>query len=218
MSLVAEQVTFSYPKSPQVVLKETSVEFFADEIAALTGPNGCGKTTLVKLLLGILTPQSGRVLLDGTNVSELTLAEVGRLIGYVMQNPAQQLFCTTVAEEMAYGLKNQGLEAAEIDSRTDYYLDYFQLTQHRESFPFHLSQGEKQRLVLAAVLAMRPRYLMLDEPTAHLDVHRRQLLGELILQIRKELGCGIIVVSHDEGFVRRYCQREVHLKGVCGHV
>lgn len=209
MALVAANLDFKYSKGKGLVLDNFSAIFYPAELVALTGANGCGKTTLVKLLLGILRPQQGCVLLDGLNIQGLSLAEIGRSVGYVMQNPGQQIFCTSVREEMSYGLHNLGLAEDEIAERVDFYLQYFQLSQHVEDFPFHLSQGEKQRLLLAVVLAMKPRYLLLDEPTAHLDVYRRRLLGEHLQQICSELGCGIIVVSHDDDFVRNYCQREI---------
>jgi energy-coupling factor transport system ATP-binding protein len=209
MALLAQNLYFTYPKGKKAVLSDFTASFLPGELAALTGANGCGKTTLAKILLGILQPQKGLVQLDGRNIAGLTLAEVGRSVGYVMQNPAQQLFCTSVEKEMDYGLLNLGLSAEERDKRINYYLEYFQLNQHRKSFPFHLSLGEKQRLLLAAVLAMKPRYLLLDEPTAYLDVYRRRLLGEYLQKIRTELTCGIIVVSHDRDFVCKYCQREI---------
>jgi energy-coupling factor transporter ATP-binding protein EcfA2 len=213
MALEAKNLYFKYPKGKKAVLSDFSASFLPGELAALTGANGCGKTTLTKILLGILQPQQGLVLLDGRNIAELTLAEVGRSVGYVMQNPAQQLFCTSVEKEMDYGLLNLGLSEEEREKRINYYLEYFQLSRHRKSFPFHLSLGEQQRLLLAAVLAMKPRYLILDEPTAYLDVYRRRLLGEHLQKIRTELVCGIIVVSHDRDFVCKYCQREVVMPG-----
>lgn len=213
MALVAANLNFTYPKGKKAVLIDFTASFLPGEVTALTGANGCGKTTLAKLLLGILQPQQGLVLLDGRNISGMTLAEVGRSVGYVMQNPAQQLFCTSVEEEMAYGLRNLGLSEDEREERISLYLHYFQLSRYRESFPFHLSQGEKQRLLLAAVLAMKPRYLLLDEPTAHLDVYRCRLLGEYLAKICTELDSGIIVVSHDRDFVQKYCQKEIVMPG-----
>jgi len=209
VALVAANLDFIYPKGKKAILNDFSAAFLPGELTALTGSNGSGKTTLAKLLLGILRPQRGRILLDGQNIEGMSLAQVGRSVGYVMQNPAQQLFCTSVYEEIAYGLHNLGLCEQEIVERVDYYLQYFQLDRHRENFPFHLSQGEKQRLLLAAVLAMKPRYLLLDEPTAHLDVFRCHLLGEHLQKLCFEFGCGIIVISHDDEFIARYCQRKI---------
>lgn len=211
MTIKAEKISFTYPKSNQLVLHDISAEFYKNEIIALTGENGCGKTTFGKLILGVLKPDKGSISIDGKEVSSLTLCEVGRKIGYVMQNPMQQIFCTSVAEEVEYGLKNLGLSQRERKEKRDYYLKYFQLEQHENTFPFSLSQGEKQRLVLASVLAMQPEYLMLDEPTASLDVYRQKLLGNYLEQICNETGCGIIIISHDRSFIERFTHREIKM-------
>ena len=137
----------------------------------------------------------------------MTLAERGRLIGYVMQNPARQIFSTTVEEEMRYGLENLELSEDETASRVENYLDIFGLADRKNDFPFRMSHGEKQRLVLAAVLAMKPEYLILDEPTASLDTKRRQVLGQLL----RSLECGVMVISHDDGFISRYCDEKVEM-------
>ncbi len=213
MSICAENITFSYRGTQKVLLEEFCAAFEKEEITAVTGSNGCGKTTLAKLLLGILKPKSGKIEIDGNDVAGMSLAEVGRKVGYVMQNPAQQLFCTTAEEEIAYGLKNQKLPDAEIKKRCDHYLNYFEIEAHRSTFPFFLSQGEKQRLVLAAILALQPAYLILDEPTASLDPYRQRLLREYLRRIRLELGCGIVVISHDRSFIRSCADRELCLEG-----
>ena len=211
MSICAEKIAFSYCENKELLLKDFNCRFDPTEIVAVTGPNGCGKTTLAKLLLGILKPKYGSVHIDGQNVGEMSLAEVGRKIGYVMQNPAQQLFCTSVEDEVLYGLKNLKLPPEEIKKRCDAYLKYFQMEQYSKTFPAFLSQGEKQRVVLAAILAMKPAYLLLDEPTASLDPCRRRILSEYLIRIRTELGCGIVVISHDREFIASCADRELQL-------
>lgn len=208
----AKNISFQYPKSDRWVLKNFSADFNKNEIIALTGPNGCGKTTLSRILVGILKPKRGNVYIDNVDTAQLSLAEIGKKIGLVMQHPARQLFCTTVQEEMEYGLKNLGLDEAEIAKRVQYYLEYFQLENYKEVFPFEMSYGEKQRLVLAAILAMRPEYLLLDEPTASLDVYRQKLLGELITKIHKETKTGIIIISHDRDFIEKYATKEIKME------
>ena len=217
MSILIENITFSYPKERKTILFDDFYEEFRKgEIAAVTGPNGCGKTTLMKLILGILSPQKGRVYIDGRNVAEMSFAETGRKIGYVMQDSSRQLFCTSAADEIEYGLKNMKLPPDEIRKRCDFYLEYFEIGQYRETFPFALSQGEKQRLVLAAVLAMKPEYLILDEPAASLDRYRRRLLSDHLAKIRAEFDCGIVMISHDRHFIGACADREVRLEGRCG--
>lgn len=210
MSLIIKNLTFTYDrknKNADPLIKNFSAEFLQDRITALTGRNGVGKTTLSRLIMGILTPVSGEMMLGDRVLNGMTLAERGRLIGYVMQNPARQIFSTTVEEEMRYGLENLGLPENGIESRMDIYLDIFGLADRKNDFPFRMSHGEKQRLVLAAVLAMKPEYLILDEPTASLDTKRRQVLGQLI----SSLDCGVMVISHDDGFISRYCDEKVEM-------
>jgi len=219
--LSVDNVTYKYKNAKAPVLEDVSAVFSKGDISAVTGPNGSGKTTLAKVIMGILKPQEGRVTIssgDGvTDISSLSLAETGRKIGYVMQDPARQMFSTTVREEMEYGLRNMGLDEKETEARKKRFLSYFDMEGYEETFPFSLSQGEKQRLVLAAVLAMEPEWLILDEPTASLDVRRKRMLGEYLLKIKNDLGSGIIIISHDASFVRRYAQAEIKMTGD-GHV
>lgn len=208
MGLCVKNLSFSYKNTKKKVLDQFSAEFPENQITALLGGNGAGKTTLANLIMGIQTPDSGEILLDGENIVEQTLAERGIKIGYVMQNPAKQIFSSTVQEEMEIGLRNLKLSEEEIVARSQEYLEYFGLTHHRDSFPFSLSHGEKQRLVLAAILAMKPRYLILDEPTANLDFKNRKKLGTYL----QGLQCGVIIISHDKTFVRDYCKHIVRME------
>lgn len=211
MLLTVQNLSYTYPGSKREILHNIDVAFQPGEIVALVGDNGSGKTTLTKLLVGILKPCSDQIYLGDNDITAMSLAEIGRHLGCVFQNPAQQIFCTSVEKEIAYGLKNQGLDRDEIESRVSYYLDYFELSQYRQTFPLSLSQGEKQRVMLAAILALRPSYVILDEPGTGLDIYRRRLLGEYLLKIKAE-GKGVIFVSHQEKFVNQYADRVIQLK------
>lgn len=223
MSLDIKDLTFSYVNLPmcrreakevKTVLSSFNASFETGRITALTGDNGSGKTTLARLIMGIQKAEgTGHFILDGEEIDGWTLAERGRKIGYVMQNPAKQIFNDTVLKEVMYGLSNQGISGAEEIARG--YIDMFGLADHIDDFPFDLSFGEKQRLVLASVIAMKPSYLILDEPTASLDQKHRRLLGELLLRIAKPetdcAGCGVIVITHDRNFIGNYCDMEVKI-------
>jgi energy-coupling factor transport system ATP-binding protein len=200
-----ENVTYKYPGSEAPALDGFSACFERGEITAVRGKNGCGKTTLTKLAVGILRPAKGRVLIDGTDNSGLDLFEIGRMVGYIFQNPNNQLFCDTVFNEVAYGLIHSGQRSEKVE----YYLEYFGLSRYRDDYPGILSLGEKQRLALAAVLSLGTDYLILDEPTTGLDVYWRGELGSTLRKLQRDTGCGIVIVSHEIDFISRYADREL---------
>lgn len=205
--ITIEDVHFSYPKAEHDLIDGLSGEIRPGERVAVTGKNGCGKTTLVRLITGILRPSSGRILIDGDDIAPLDLFEIGKRVGCVFQDPSRQLFCATLDEEVRYGLVNMGLPEDEIRRRADRYIGFFRLQHRRDAFPGLLSQGEKQRAVLAAVLAMGPRYIVLDEPTSGLDMEAREDLGNALKELSAE-GCGIMFVSHERSFIDRFADRE----------
>jgi energy-coupling factor transporter ATP-binding protein EcfA2 len=201
MALTAKALSYAYQKGGALAVDDFSADFAQGKITAVMGPNGCGKTTLAKLLVGILKPLCGEVTLNGMALSGLTLAETGRRIGLVMQQPGRQLFTTSVAEEIAFGLKCLALGQEEIDGRVAKYLEYFGLQKYEDRFPFELSIGEQQRLVIAAVVAMQPACLILDEPTSALDRGRKDDLRTLLRSLSEDEDVGVLLISHDERFV-----------------
>lgn len=204
--LQLDQVAFSYSRKVSPAVIGINLDIEKEGITALVGPNGCGKTTLTKLMIGVLQASEGKIYLEGRAIARYSLAEIGRRIGYVFQNPDLQLFCSTVAEEIGFGLINQGCEPTTVAEKVEYYLDYFELTGYRNTFPMHLSQGEKQRLAIAAVLANEPEFLILDEPTIGLDAYRKRLLEDYLQKVAC-LGRGMLLVSHDLSFVSRMADR-----------
>ncbi|MDR1043442.1 MAG: energy-coupling factor ABC transporter ATP-binding protein [Clostridiales Family XIII bacterium] len=198
------------------LFNDFSAEFPRGAITAVTGPNGSGKTTLARLLVGILKPSSGDVYIDGESVRGMTLTEVGGRVGYVMQDTGRQIFKTTVADEMLFGLHNIGMAEDDAAKLTDEYLEMFGLSDRKEDFPFAMSTGERQRLVLAAVLAMKPSYLILDEPTSSLDPGRRSILGKYLSATRAKDDIGIALISHDKKFVTNYADAVIDLSSVSG--
>ena len=210
--IIVENAVFNYPNSASSdapVISGFSACFDRSEITAVTGKNGCGKTTLTKLLVGLLRPLSGSVSIDDTDTAGLDLFEIGQRVGYVFQNPSRQLFCDTVYNEVAFGLRNQGLNEAQTEEKAVSFLELFGLSRYSDTYPGKLSLGEKRRLALAAVLALGTDYLVLDEPTAGLDALSQRELGEMLSMLRHERRCGIVVVSHEAGFIARYADREL---------
>jgi energy-coupling factor transport system ATP-binding protein len=199
------------PRPDAPLFDDFSAEFPRGAITAVTGPNGSGKTTLARLLVGILKPQSGEIYIDDRLVRNMTLTEVGGAVGYVMQDPSRQIFKTTVADEMMFGLHNKGTDANEAEKLADEYLELFGLSDRKEDFPFAMSTGERQRLVLAAVLAMKPSYLILDEPTASLDPGRRRILGRHLSKIIAKDGVGVVLISHDKKFIANHADSTITL-------
>lgn len=204
-----ESVTYRYPQSDVPALEDFSARFRRGEINAIRGRNGCGKTTLTKLLVGVLRPASGYITIDGDGIAGMDLFEIGKKAGYVFQNPNRQLFCDTVFNEVAFGLRNAGFNEAETERVTAVYLERFGLERYSGVYPGKLSFGEKQRLALAAVLALGTSFVVLDEPTSGLDVSRRAELADILLRLKQEHGCGVIFASHDTGFIARCADREL---------
>jgi energy-coupling factor transporter ATPase len=166
-------------------LRSVSTVFQPNESVAIVGPNGSGKSTLALCLNGLLQPSGGRVLVDGLDVADRSQrSRVRRLVGMVFQNPDNQIISTTVEREIAFGLENLAVPAGELRDRVEQVLEQFHLLPFRDRPPHLLSGGEKQRLAIAAVLAMRPRYLVLDEPTSLLDPISQRDVGELIDELR----------------------------------
>jgi len=203
---------FRYPHSDIDVLTGFSAQFERGEITAVTGKNGSGKTTLTKLLSGMLRPTTGSIYIDEQDTTKMNLFEIGQRIGYIFQNPNRQLFNDTVWNEVAFGLRNLGRDEKQVEQETEEYLEYFDLKRYRDIYPGKLSLGEKQRLALAAVLALGTDYLVLDEPTSGLDVRRQQELRGILLDIRVKLNCGIVFVSHETDFMTGLVDRELVMK------
>ncbi|HXW84368.1 MAG TPA: energy-coupling factor transporter ATPase, partial [Candidatus Binataceae bacterium] len=200
-----ERVSYAYPGGPRV-LDGVDLKIAPGDFLAIVGQNGSGKTTLAKQFVGLLKPVSGRVLLDGRDRSGLRPAETARIAAYVFQNPDHQIFAPTIAEEIAFGPRNFGLDDAEIARRTDEVLDAVGLGAARDSDPFLLSKGERQRLAVASVLALRPRLLILDEPTTGLDYGEQRRMMALISELNRA-GIAIVIITHTPWLVAEYARR-----------
>lgn len=165
-------------EAPVTILKDINLTVTDGESVCLMGPNGSGKTTLARCLNGLLLPQSGQIVIDNMPVqNDENLAEIRRRVGIVFQNPENQIVSSTVERELAFGLENISMPHAEMNRVVTENLERFDLARYRFQSPHLLSGGEKQRLAIASVMAMQPRYLIFDEPTSLLDpVSRRKVL------------------------------------------
>jgi energy-coupling factor transport system ATP-binding protein len=206
----AERLYFSYPLGPRV-LDAINFRIYPGEFVAIVGQNGSGKTTLAKHLVGLLTPTEGRVLLEGRDRRSLTPADTAHKAGYVFQNPDHQIFASAVAAEVAFGPRNFGLSEEEIEQRVSEVLHAVNLDDAREHDPFLLSKGERQRLAVASVLALRPRLLILDEPTTGLDYREQRRMMGLVSELNRT-GIAIMIITHAPWLVAEYARRVVLMR------
>jgi energy-coupling factor transport system ATP-binding protein len=205
-----ENLSYSYAGGPRV-LDSIHLKVGAGEFLAIVGQNGSGKTTLAKHIVGLLQPATGRVTIDGKDRALMRPAETAREVAYVFQNPDHQIFAATVEEEVAFGPRNFGLPDDETRRRCDEALEAVGLQNERQSDPFLLSKGERQRLAVASVLVLRPRMLILDEPTTGLD-HREQLRMMALVRDLNLAGIAIVIITHTPWLVAEYARRVVLMR------
>ncbi len=181
------------------------------EFVAILGANGSGKTTLVKHFNGLLRPQQGEIRLAGADSRNLSIFEMGQIVGYVFQNPDQQIFCDTVYEEVAFALKLRGFGEHETLLRVQEALAAVGLSGCDTEDPFSLPKGQRQRVALASVLAIKPRVLVLDEPTTGLDYKDQRRMMELIRELN-QAGITIVMITHTMWVVAEYAHRVLLLR------
>lgn len=201
-------VWFRYEKELPWVLKGISIEIERGESVAIIGQNGCGKTTLVKHLNALLKPTKGDVIINGINTKETETWEVAKFVGHVFQYPDSQIFADTIFNEVSFGPKNLGFATNDIQKAVDSSLAKVKLQKSLDTRPESLSTGEKERLVVADILAMMPEILILDEPTTGQDYST----CTTIMEITKELvrsGKTVIIVSHDMELIAQWSDRVV---------
>lgn len=205
-----ENVCFQYPDGPPV-LQDITLHIGRGEFVALLGANGSGKSTLLKLLNGLLRPVSGRVVVDGLDTGRSRTSQLARRLGFLFQNPDHQIFCSTVYEEIAFGLKNTGHPAAAIPELVREAARRAGLEHLLSASPCTLSKGQRQLVALAGVLALHTPLLVLDEPTTGQAHRTGQGILELIRQLHRE-GRTIIMVTHDLELALLYARRTIVLQ------
>jgi len=202
---------FNYPDGPPV-LDSIDLRIASGEFVAIIGQNGSGKTTLAKHLVGLLRPTAGAVMLNGRDRATMRPAETAAEVGYVFQNPDHQIFAATVEDEVAFGPRNFNLAPGEIQRRCDEVLRAVGLQDARALDPFLLSKGERQRLAVASVLALRPRLLILDEPTTGLDYREQRRMMALVTELNRD-EIAIVMITHTPWLVAEYARRVVLIRG-----
>ncbi len=201
--ITGEQITFSYDEEPelgrvaQMVLDGVDIQVRRGEFLAVLGHNGSGKSTLAKHFNAVYVPRTGRVLVDGMDTAqEEHLYDIRQTVGMVFQNPDNQIVATIVEEDVAFALENIGVPPLEIRRRVDQALRDVGMYEYREHAPHQLSGGQKQRVAIAGVIAMRPKCIVLDEPTAMLDPKGRREVMRTLRELNREHGITVVLITH----------------------
>ncbi len=210
--LEARNLTVEYPGPPRVVaLRDVNVQVRQGEFVGIVGQNGSGKTTLVKCFVGLLRPRKGEVLFKGESTRKLSIGEMARRVGMVLQNPDYQLFTASCRDEIRFGLRNVGVPSEEIEQRVEEALQLVGLSEEAELFPFRLSFGDRRKLAVAATMALDPEVLIMDEPTTAQDHRGRYQLAELARRFHEEKQGTVLMITHDVDLIARYAHRLIVL-------
>ena len=194
-------LNFRYPDSPKKAVSDFELSVPEGEIVVLAGPSGCGKSTLLRAVNGLIPHMytgeySGHVRVGGAEVKDSTMRDLAQKVGFLFQNPENQIFMFTVERDVAFGLENLGVPRVEMRARVDEAMRLLEIGDLALRAPHELSDGQKQRVALAGVLAMRPKLVILDEPTSLLDPKTAAELVGLVGRLREELGTTFVVVEH----------------------
>ncbi|MDA4111336.1 MAG: ATP-binding cassette domain-containing protein [Thaumarchaeota archaeon] len=209
-----KDLNFKYFGSTTPVLQNVNLTVKNNEIVLIAGHSGSGKSTLLRAINGLIPHQhsgdySGEVLVDGLKVSETSMSVLALKVGYIFQNPENQIFMFSVERDVAFGLENLALPQAEMRERVDWAMELLQIKSLALRAPHELSDGQKQRVAIAGVLAMKPKILILDEPTSLLDPFTAKSLVNLIRDLRSTLGITVLIVEHRLDLVAKICDRMV---------
>lgn len=200
-----ENVSFKYPNDDSFeslfAVNNVSLEIQEGEFVAILGHNGSGKSTTAKLINMILTPNEGKIYIDGKDITDPNMTdddvfEVRKKVGMVFQNPDNQIVATVVEEDVAFGVENLGIPSDEIRKRVDEALDIVNMTEYARHAPHKLSGGQKQRVAIAGTIAMRPKCIIFDESTAMLDPIGRKEVMNTILRLNREEKITVVLITH----------------------
>jgi len=210
----ANHLSFTYTGASKPSIEDISLGIASGEFVVLTGPSGCGKTTICRCLNGLIPnfysgDFAGELTVDGMNVKEHTTAELASHVGMVFQNPENQLFSLSVERDVAFGPENLGLSREETRRRVDWALDVTGISHLKDKPPYELSGGQQQRAAIAAVLAMQPKVMILDEPTSFLDPKSALEILQVISELNQKLAITTILVEHRLDIVSTHANRVI---------
>ena len=204
-----KNLTYTYPGASKPSIDDVSIKIEKGEFVLITGPSGCGKTTLCRTFNG-LVPHfyqgeiKGEITVAGLNTLDRHTYEMAKHVGLVFQNPENQLFALSIEKDVAFGLENNGVNRAEMRKKVDWALNQTGIYDIRERSPHEISGGQQQRVAIAAVLAMEPEIIVLDEPTSFLDPLSAQKIFEVIYKLNQEQGITVILVEHRLDLTAKY--------------
>ncbi|MCL4369129.1 MAG: energy-coupling factor ABC transporter ATP-binding protein [Actinobacteria bacterium] len=205
-------LSFRYPGAERWALEDVNLDFKRGELAAIIGGNGAGKTTLAKHFIGLLRPAQGKVIVKGQDIGRVPTARISNTVGYLFQDPDFQIFCNSIFDEVAFGLKTRKVPPDQIETLANETLRKVGLFALRERHPYLLSRGQRQRLALASILAHGPEVLVIDEPSTGLDYRETLEIMDLLAEFR-DRGGTVIMITHDIEMVVRYAQRSIVMAG-----
>ena len=200
---------FSSSGAPVEAVRDANLRVRRGEVVGIIGQNGAGKTTFVKHFNGLLRPTRGSVLIDHNEAKEMTVAQLSRNVGYVFQNPDNMILLDSVREEMRFGPRNLGMPPDETEKQVERVLVEFGLEGYGDESPYILSQALKRRLTVASVLSMKPKILVLDEPTIGQDRLMANKLMRYIIDLNLKEGLTVVLITHDMRIVAEFCPRAV---------
>ena len=204
-----KSLTYTYPGASNASIRDISIKVEKGEFVLITGPSGCGKTTLCRTFNGLI-PQfyqgelKGEINVVGLDAAKQPTYEMAKHVGLVFQNPENQLFALSVEKDVAFGLENLGYEREVMKERVKWALGLTDISELRERSPHEMSGGQQQRVAIAAVLAMQPEIIVLDEPTSFLDPVSAQKIFEVIHELNQKLGLTVVLVEHRLDLTAKY--------------
>ena len=213
-AIEARKLTFTYAGAEKPSIENVDIAIEKGEFVILTGPSGCGKTTFCRCLNGLIPNfysgnLEGDLEVDGTGIRGKSTAELATRVGFVFQNPANQLFSLSVERDVAFGLENLGVPREEALKRVEWAMEATGITSLRNKAPYELSGGQQQRAAIAGVLAMRPSIVVLDEPTSFLDPKSAEDIVGVIARLNRDLNLTTLLVEHRLDIVSRYANRVI---------